>query len=151
MPPAQKAALLAAFVFLASFQIASADVVRFPEAGGMQVEVEVADTPLLRQKGLMFRSNLKEDAGMWFVFPSEEAKRFWMKNVRFSIDIIFIGGDMRIKKIWKSVPPCFTEPCPTFPSGVPVRYALEVVSGFSEKYGINVNQKVEYGKDGASN
>jgi len=121
-----------------------AGTVSFPDAGGASVKVEVADTPEKQTVGLMYRASLAEDRGMWFIFPDEQERVFWMKNVKFPIDIIFVDGEYKIKTIWKSVPPCVSEPCPTYHSGAAVRYVLEVVSGFCERHGVRENQLVTY-------
>ncbi|MDH5678347.1 MAG: DUF192 domain-containing protein [Nitrospinota bacterium] len=114
------------------------------EARTASVTVEVANTPAQRNRGLMFRPSLKEGQGMWFIFPYEMELAFWMKNVRFPIDIIFIDSKFHIRTIHKSVPPCRTETCASYFSRGKVQYVLEVQSGFCEKNGIRENQKVEY-------
>jgi len=108
------------------------------------VKVEVADTREKTELGLMYRANLPEGRGMWFVFPVERRLFFWMKNVSFPIDIIFLDANHNIRKIWNSVPPCEKEPCPVYPSAGPAKYALEVPAGYCEKYGVKENQKVKY-------
>jgi len=44
------------------------------------VVVEVADTPHLRNRGLMFRESIPENSGMLFSFPDNSQRSFWMKN-----------------------------------------------------------------------
>jgi len=126
-------------------QPAWAGLIVFAEAGSApRVEVELAETPSEWARGLMFRKGLERGAGMLFVFRDDRRRVFWMKNVRFSIDIIFMDKNFVIRKIWKSVPPCRGEPCATYPSGVEARYALEVSAGFCEKHGVRAGQRVEY-------
>ncbi len=121
------------------------DTVELYSTGGVRrVEVEIASTSVERARGLMFRAGLKENHGMWFIFNNDKRKTFWMKNVRFPIDIIFIDKDFIIQKIWRSVPPCKEEPCAVYSSGTAVRYVLEVASGFCEKNGVLENQRVQY-------
>jgi len=141
MKPMKAIAALFLVWALCSAQKSIASQVIF-DGGARAVTVEVADTPQKRTLGLMYRRPLTEDRGMWFVFPQEEALVFWMKNVSFPIDIIFIDKSLTIRYIWKSVPPCASEPCPRYPSNAPAQYVLEVISGFCEKYGIRENQKV---------
>ena len=121
-----------------------AGTVIFSEAGGKSVTVEVADTPAKRTLGLMFRKSLKNGKGMWFVFPGEKELVFWMKNVNFPIDIVFIDSRFFIRKIHKSVPPCLSGACATYSSGAMALYALEVPSGYCQKNGILENQKVMF-------
>jgi len=65
-----------------------------------------------RARGLMFRKTLNEDQGMLFVFESEGLYSFWMKNMNFSIDILWLDGQKRIVHLEREVPPCKKEPCP---------------------------------------
>ena len=105
---------------------------------------ETADTIGSKTKGLMFRKSLADDSGMLFIFGYERRHEMWMFGMRFPIDIIFIDSKLFIRTIWKSVPPCVSEPCPTYPSGVKIKYVLEASSGFCEKFGVKENQKVEF-------
>jgi len=146
IPPRRTAATFSLALALAAAcgSSSGAGTVSFPDAGGASVKVEVADTPDKQTVGLMYRASLAEDRGMWFIFPEEQARAFWMKNVKFPIDIIFVDKEYKIRTIWKSVPPCAAEPCPIYHSGAAVQYVLEVVSGFCERHGVRENQRVTY-------
>lgn len=61
--------------------------------GNREFAAEVADTPLRRAKGLSGRAMLPENEGMLFVFEREGSHGFWMKDMRFPIDIVWIRGD----------------------------------------------------------
>ncbi|VAX20346.1 hypothetical protein MNBD_NITROSPINAE02-977 [hydrothermal vent metagenome] len=108
------------------------------------VSVEVMSSGDQRAKGLMYRDGLEEGTGMFFVYPEEQLLAFWMKNMRFSIDIIFIDKNFVIRKIWRSVPPCVDEPCEIYQSVENVRYTLEVDAGFCEQYGVMEKQRIQY-------
>ncbi|HEX2859620.1 MAG TPA: DUF192 domain-containing protein [Alphaproteobacteria bacterium] len=56
------------------------------------IKAEVADTPKLREVGLMNRKQLGADEGMVFVWPQAEKVGFWMKDTLISLDIIFARG-----------------------------------------------------------
>jgi len=65
--------------------------------------------------GLMFQEELPYDEGMLFVFDDSKKRSFWMSNMQFSLDIIWIDSQVNIVHIEKNVPPCNnTEPktCP---------------------------------------
>jgi len=110
--------------------------------GSTMVKAEGASTPAELETGLMNRTHLNENAGMLFVFPTEQKQSFWMKNMRISLDIIFITADKHVLDIYHSVPPCATDPCVTYTSNAPVRYALEVNAGFAEQHGITSGDAV---------
>lgn len=67
--------------------------------------VEVVDTPSLRERGLGGRSGLPSGHGMLFLFPDIGPDRhaFWMKGMRFPIDIAWIR-DARVIHIERNIP-----------------------------------------------
>jgi hypothetical protein len=79
---------------------------------------------------------------MWFIFNDDRPRAFWMKNVRFPIDIIFIDKNLYIRKIVGSAVPCASEPCDTYLSGHKARYVLETPAGYCERNGVKENQRV---------
>jgi uncharacterized protein len=110
--------------------------------GNITVYAEAADTPAKRETGLMNRTSLNENAGMLFVFPTEQPQSFWMKNMRIPLDIVYITADMRVLQIYQSVPPCTGDPCVLYTASAPIKYVLEVNSGFSERNGIKSGDTV---------
>ena len=110
---------------------------------GKVVNAEVVDTYADRMNGLMFREELGEFDGMFFIFEDEVTRSFWMKNTLIPLDIIFLDSDMTVVKI-QHAQPCEADPCPTFSSESPSKYVLEVNLGFSEKYDLNVGNRISY-------
>jgi uncharacterized protein len=111
-----------------------------------EISVQVARTPEEKSKGLSRKLTLSENEGMIFLFPSKTYPSFWMKDMNFGIDIIWISDDTVIH-IDKSVPPPIPgqkdEELPLYRPPEPVNYVLEVNSGFSQKYGIDIGDKVD--------
>lgn len=98
------------------------------------IEVErVWDIPDM-QKGLMGRESLKLNKGMLFVFPVTGTYRFWMKNMHFPIDMIWIDEEGKIVDIKANRPPCEKDPCPSYVPSQMSRYVLEVSAGMAEKW-----------------
>jgi uncharacterized membrane protein (UPF0127 family) len=105
--------------------------------GEHRIMVELAQSPQARAQGLMFRRELAEGHGMLFIYDCPLIPAFWMKNMFLTIDIIFIGQDRQIKKIFSEVPPCPAgQICETYSPSEPVVYVLEVPGGFSGKIGL---------------
>ncbi|MGK7345772.1 MAG: DUF192 domain-containing protein [Candidatus Nitrospinota bacterium M3_3B_026] len=126
-------------------QAAVAAAVSFTEADDpVTITVELATTPERWARGLMFRESLAPGSGMFFIFPREERRTFWMKNVRFPLDIIFLDSGYVIRNIFESAPPCAAEPCERYRSGSPARYVLETPGGFCASHGVREGQKVEF-------
>ncbi|MCL4240785.1 MAG: DUF192 domain-containing protein [Dehalococcoidia bacterium] len=96
------------------------------------VRVEVAATPEERQRGLMFRQELAEDAGMLFLFGREVQTGFWMRNTYVPLDIAYIGADQRVIEVKQGKP---LDESPLTPDGRYL-YVLEVNAGWFERHGM---------------
>lgn len=111
---------------------------------GEKITAELAVTDEERQRGLMFRDELGENQGMLFIFKSEGFYSFWMKNVNFSIDILWLNADKRIVHIEENVPPCKNEPCPSYTPDLPALYVLELKAGSVKENCLNLYQRLEF-------
>jgi septum formation protein len=100
--------------------------------------VDVVRTDEARRQGLMSRPGLEQGKGMFFIFDSEAVYPFWMKNMLFSIDIIWLDKNKHVVHIATDVPPCRTEPCPVYTPSVRAMYVLEVPAGDAARYGIQL-------------
>ncbi|HIE65955.1 MAG TPA: DUF192 domain-containing protein [Nitrospira sp.] len=110
----------------------SHQTVTFPS--GTQLNAEIADTPKTRRLGLMFREHLPEGGGMLFVFQVAARHRFWMKNCKFPIDIIWMNEHREIVYISENTPPCKSDPCPSYgPTKDKALYVLEVAAGLTHQ------------------
>src|SRR3989338_5744277 len=67
--------------------------------------VEIVDTFILREKGLSGHKPILDNEGMFFVFDKPDNYGFWMKDMQFPIDIIWLNKDLKIIYIEKSVSP----------------------------------------------
>ncbi|MBI2350979.1 MAG: DUF192 domain-containing protein [Deltaproteobacteria bacterium] len=105
------------------------------------LKVEIADTPEKRVLGLQYRSELSDDQGMLFLFPSESVQSFWMKNTPLSLDMIFIGSHRRIVGIIHQAVPFSTE---SLSVSSPSQFVLEIKGGLSRRRGIEVGDAVRF-------
>ncbi len=67
--------------------------------------LEIADTAITREKGLMYRKVLSDNEGMLFVFDQPERLCFWMKNTFVSLDILLLNKQGVIVEIFKNMKP----------------------------------------------
>lgn len=111
-------------------------------ADGTVVRAEVADTEPVRARGLMFRRSLAADRGMLFVFDRPGPYAFWMKNTLIPLDMLWLDDEGRIVSLAVAVPPCRSDPCPTYPPDADARYVLEVPSGFASQHRIAIGHVV---------
>jgi len=137
------AGLLAALFLLAGWMAFTKSYVIFPMQN-VKVRVEIADSPKEWQQGLMFRERLDDGAGMLFVGDKETMPAFWMKNMKFALDMIFISADKKVVDIKQNFQPCMVENCPDYFSKAPARYILEVRAGFVEKNKISIGDSVAF-------
>ncbi len=121
-------------------QEAAADAVARILVGGIEVQVEIADEPDERERGLMFRESLSDEEGMLFVYGTEQTLSFWMKNTPLALDIAFIDATGSIVDIQQMEP--FTEQ--THLSKRPAMYALEMRKGWFADHGVAVGAQVEF-------
>ncbi|HUH77753.1 MAG TPA: DUF192 domain-containing protein [Devosia sp.] len=111
------------------------------EKGPQRFHVEVVDTPELRAKGLMFRQDLADDAGMLFDFKEEREVSFWMQNTYIPLDMIFVGSDGLVKTIHVNARP---HDVTSIPSEVPVQFVLEIPGGRSTEIGLQPGDRMEH-------
>lgn len=104
--------------------------------------VQVADTDEKRQIGLSETQKLEENEGMLFLFDSANTYSFWMKNMNFPIDIIYIN-DNKIIKIFKNVPVENGNIPTIYTPDKPANRVLEINAGLSEKYNFQEGDQVK--------
>jgi len=103
--------------------------------------LERAETNLQRIKGLSDRANLSEDTGMAFIFEQDGEQCFWMKGMRFNLDIIWMNDQKKIIKIKENTSPN------TYPDEFcadDVKYVLEFNQGFVSKHGLKLGTTLQF-------
>lgn len=109
-----------------------------------KIDVEVAINPTERSQGLMFRSKMKEDKGMIFIFERDDMQSFWMKNTIIPLDIMFINSKGVINTIHKNTVPYSERPLPSKDKS---QFVVEVNGGYSDRHGIKEGDLIEYKLD----
>ena len=110
------------------------------ESGGksLVVQVELADTPQKRERGLMFRKELADGRGMLFLFDEEGEHSFWMKDTLIPLDLIFVDSAGIITGIVARARPLTLE----LRNGGPSRMVLEVPGGWAAANGVRVGDRM---------
>ncbi len=96
---------------------------------GQPLILALADTPDLQRRGLMEVRSMGDLDGMVFVWEDPRPVSFWMKGTLIPLDIGFFDPEGVLFQVL-SMTPCAADPCPTYPSEAPTRYALEARPGF---------------------
>jgi uncharacterized membrane protein (UPF0127 family) len=107
-------------------------------AGIHQIEAQVALTPEQQSIGLMFRKEMPQNEGMLFVFQNPSKLCFWMKNTLLPLTAAFVGDDGVIVNLVDMKPQTTDSHCATRP----VRYVLEMNSGWFAKKGIKAGARL---------
>ena len=109
--------------------------------GDATITVEKADTEAARERGLSGRASLAPDTGMLFVFEYSQIRGFWMKDMRFPIDIVWADETGKVVTIAENLSPD-SYPQTFYPTSSAL-YVLEVPAGFVKAHGIAVGDIME--------
>ena len=109
--------------------------------GDRAIGLEVAKTPQEQATGLMFRTELPDDRGMFFPLDPPRNVRFWMKNVLIELDMVFLREGV-VQAIIPNVPPCLSETCPNYGPDVPVDGVIELRGGRAAQLGLKVGDRI---------
>tara|TARA_Y100000310_G_C20097983_1_gene541357 strand:+ start:88 stop:519 length:432 start_codon:yes stop_codon:yes gene_type:complete len=121
------------FVFLLLFLLGcqeSVNTVCFEETC---FDVMLALTDDERALGLMYREQMDSDSGMLFVYHEEDIRRFWMKNTKINLDLIWLDASGEVVHIEHDVQPC-VENCSIYMGEG--QYVLEINGGLANSLGM---------------
>ena len=104
------------------------------------VLAEVVSTEAAREQGLSGRTSLGEGTAMLFIFDSAELWGIWMKDMLFSIDIVWADAEGTIVTIEENVSPS-TYPTAFRPTS-PSLYVVELPAGFVAAHNISLGSKI---------
>jgi len=107
------------------------------------ITVEVASSLYSQYLGLSNRTSLCSDCGMLFIFPEKQKGDFVMRDMNFSLDLIFIN-DNKIVAIYDKLVPEGSKPINSYRSIEPIDMALELAGGYSQQNNIQVGDQIEF-------
>jgi uncharacterized membrane protein (UPF0127 family) len=111
---------------------------------GNEIYLEKAVTLSEQALGLSYRKRLPENRGMLFIFPKAQYLAFWMKDMNFPIEIIWLNENDEVVDISLDQKPCISlTACPLITPKVPAQKALEVNVGFTQKYDVKKGERLE--------
>lgn len=116
-------------------------VISTDDGDRFKFEVELAVSGREQEKGLMFRENLADDAGMLFLFRGLDKRTFWMKNTLIPLDIIFLEADGTIQHIHSMAEP---QSMALITSGERCKAVLELKGGVTDRLGIKKGDVVHH-------
>ncbi len=116
------------------------------QIGDKKIYVQVAESPKDKARGLSGKKALSDNEGMLFLFPTKTYPGFWMKDMNFAIDIIWISENSIIH-IDKNIPPPEIgqkdSELKIYRPPKTIDHVLEVNSGFCTKENIKAGDTVK--------
>lgn len=109
--------------------------------GGDTYTLEIADTESKRIAGLSNRERLEKDAAMLFEFPETYEQCMWMKDMKFSLDILWLDSSKKIVKVAENITP---ETYPRTFCAEDTKYVLELNAGVVKKNNLKVGQNLNF-------
>jgi len=110
--------------------------------GEVEIKIELVTTSEERAKGLSGLESMPENQGMLFVFDKSDYYSFWMKDMNFAIDIIWIDEDKKIIDITHNADP---QSYPqTFTPRLRAQYVLEVNAGWAKERGVEIGDLADF-------
>ena len=111
---------------------------------GEEIPVEVADTLKKRSLGLGKRTSLKKGWGMLFIFEKRKPYRFWMEDMQFPLDIIWLDNHRIVHIIHNAKPANSRYETKVMTSPVPVNFVLEIAAGRAAKLQLKTGQRMKF-------
>jgi uncharacterized membrane protein (UPF0127 family) len=112
------------------------------QVNGTGYQLEVAHSEASRYKGLGGRGQLAAHSGMVFVYDAPVRQCFWMKDMRFAIDIVWVDSSKRVVQVANNVQPDSYPQTYCAPS--PAAYVLEVPAGTASTQAIANGQQLSF-------
>lgn len=115
------------------------------DINGGTITLLIAKTDEEQHQGLSDRESLPQDTGMLFLFPHPDYYLFWMRHMKFPLDIIYINNN-KVVTVFENVknPPYSMENPPIIRPKEPANRALEVNAGIVKKYKIKVGDTITF-------
>jgi uncharacterized protein len=119
---------------------------------GFELIADLAITDDEKTKGLAIKDNLKENESMLFVYDEPSRQSFWMKDMKFPIDIIWLDSNGTVVHIEHNLQPCVSIlntgssilNCPTYTPDKDSLYVLETIAGFSQKHDVKIGTNIDF-------
>ena len=106
------------------------------------IDAEISDNEIAREKGLSGRTSLDAGRGMLFSFVIPSMHGFWMKDMNFPIDIVWIDATHRVVGINDNLQPS-SYPNTFFPPKN-ISFVLEINAGAAKEFGIKVGDVLKF-------
>ena len=112
---------------------------------GFNMTADLALTSEQREKGLSVKDKLRENEAMLFVFEESAKHSFWMKDMKFPIDIMWLDSDGKVVHVEKRLEPCISVfTCTSYSPSRDSQFVLETVAGFTQRHNVSVGTDIDF-------
>ncbi len=133
--------------FLIGSLIANIQTVDTLSLNDHRIELLIPTTPIHFQQGLANISQIPANTGMLFDFQKTTQTKFWMKNMQFALDLVYLDQDNRILEIKEVLPPCPLQgSCPKISATTSFQKVLELQAGSIQKLQLKVGDQFTQSK-----
>lgn len=108
------------------------------------VDVDIVKTNEDMALGLSGRKSLAANQGMLFIFAQAGSYGFWMKDMNFNLDIVWLDDHHRVVDMKTDFIPCTPQDCPVYKPKVDAKYVLEVNAGYCRLQGIGLGKTLDF-------
>lgn len=136
--------LLSLLLFFVFQQDKTVQVKQVQVGNSILDNIEIADTPALREQGLSGKPSIDADYAMLFVFEKPDIYYFWMKDMNFPIDIIWLDENLVVVGLEENATPA-SYPASFGPEAA-AKYVLEVQAGIAKKESLKLGSRVIFGE-----
>lgn len=108
---------------------------------GSTFELEIASTNQELLRGLMGRNTLAPYSGMFFVFPDEQFRTFWMKDTLIPLDIIFLDNELKVINFFQNAEPLNIKA--RYSAIAPAKYVIELNGGTIDQLNLSTGDQIK--------
>ena len=109
------------------------------------MSAEIPVTGELMSRGLSVKDQLRENESMLFVYEEPLRHTFWMKDMKFPIDIIWLDSNGKIVHMEENLMPCtLVLICPSYAPDADSQYVLETTVGFALRHNISLGTNIKF-------
>lgn len=116
--------------------------------GKKEIIVEIAESAIQHERGLMFRKKLTTNTGMLFIFKDSQPRSFWMKNTLIPLSIGYFDENKKLLEYFEMTPSksIMVQDPTVYKSTNSAMYALEMPKGWFKNNSIKVGDKLDFSK-----
>jgi uncharacterized membrane protein (UPF0127 family) len=114
--------------------------------GSQEIKAEVVDNEAARMKGLSGKDSIDNNEGMLFVFEKPDIYPFWMKDMKFAIDIIWIKDKKIVEIVKDAQPPTAEGKTISYTPRAQADLVLETVAGFCTENNVKIGDEISISK-----